>query len=182
MSKTRALTSGEIRLAQSVFQDSVDYARVKVHTAKYIFFQPDNSGMTPNGEMYIAGTAYTDDYALGDVESQCFFIHEMAHVWQYQNRILRVKTSAVWETLRHGFRYERAYLYTLQPDKDLRDYGLEQQAAIIEDFYRVLRLGADFRRKTREGYHVRNSPFECEELLKTVMRRFVNDSQCAGQK
>jgi len=48
----RLLTQGEIKLAEKVFKSSIDYSKVKIHNKKYIFFQPDNSGMTPNGEIY----------------------------------------------------------------------------------------------------------------------------------
>lgn len=180
MSQGRALTTGEINLARSIFQNSIDYEKVKIHPAKYVFFQPDNSGMTPNGEIYVAGHAYMDEYSAGGSDQQCFFIHEMTHVWQYRNRVLRVKTSALLETLRHGFRYERAYFYTLSREKDLRDYGLEQQAAIIVDFLRVTRFGEDFHKDSHGNIRVQNPPHEREELLRSVMRRFIADPQSGG--
>ena len=57
----RSLTEGEIKLAKPIFKDSIDYSLVRVHDEKYIFFQPGNSGMTPNGEIYVDG-AYSADY------------------------------------------------------------------------------------------------------------------------
>lgn len=180
MSQGRALTKGEISLAQSLFRDSIDYEKTKIHAAKYIFFQPNNSGMTPNGEIYATGSSYSDDYSVGGSNAQCFFMHEMTHVWQYQNGILRVKTSALWETLRSGFRYEQAYFYTLKPEKDLRDYGLEQQAAIIVDFLRVTKFGEDFHKDARGNMRVQNPPQERERLLKSVMRRFLADPRLAS--
>jgi hypothetical protein len=180
MSQGRALMTGETNLARSIFRDSVDYGKVKIHPAKYVFFQPDNSGMTPNGEIYIAGQAYKDNYSTEDSGWQCFFIHEMTHVWQYQNRVLRVKTSALWENLRHGFRYDRAYYYTLRLEKDLRDYGLEQQAAIIVDYLRVTKFGEDFHRDARGNLRVQNPPDDREELLISVMRRFLADPHLAN--
>jgi type VI secretion system secreted protein VgrG len=60
----RALTAGEIALAQRLYKDSINYTTVKVHNEKYLPIQPDESGMTPNGEIYISGSRiYKDDYA-----------------------------------------------------------------------------------------------------------------------
>lgn len=136
----RNLTAGEITLAKRVFKDSLDYKKIKVHRGKYILFQPDDSGMTPNGEIYVAGI-YRQNYAAVRLELQGFFIHEMVHVWQYQLKVLNPVFSAIWETLRHGFQYEEAYTYKLVAGKDLLDYAIEQQAAIIEDYTRVRFLG-----------------------------------------
>lgn len=52
----RALTAGEVVLAKRVFKDSIDYTKVKIHNKKYIVVQPNNSGMTPNGEIYVSGS------------------------------------------------------------------------------------------------------------------------------
>ena len=55
------------------------------------------------------------------------FIHELTHVWQHQsgiNLILR----------RHPF---CRYAYALTPGKPLTRYGIEQQAMIVEDAFRL---------------------------------------------
>ena len=90
----RALTPGETALAKRLFKDSLDYTKVKIHNKKYVFVQPDNSGMTPNGEIYVSGSeTYKNDYAKEVSRLRGFFIHEMAHVWQYQLNILREPLS-----------------------------------------------------------------------------------------
>lgn len=143
----RKLTSGEIELAREIYKDSIKYRQVKIHHGKYFFAQPAGSGMTPNGEIYVADDAehnnflYKKDYSTQSVGLKAFFIHEMAHVWQYQNKILRVKTSAVLGQIRHFGRYNKMYKYVLKPGKKLIDYGIEQQAAIIEDYYIVVKEG-----------------------------------------
>jgi len=132
----RNLTAGEIALAKLIFKNSIDYTKVKVHNGKYIFFQPGNSGMTPNGEIYANGV-YSNDYSRQSTLMKGFLLHEMVHVWQYQLNILNPVTSAIAENISHGFDYNRAYVYTLMEGKDLLDYGMEQQAAIVEDYYLV---------------------------------------------
>lgn len=176
MTTKRNLTANEIALARSVFRDSIDYARVRIHARRYVFFQPAASGMTPNGHVYACGDAHRSDYASCDIDRRAFFIHEMAHVWQHQNRVLRVRTSAVRLMIRHGFRYAHAYRYTLAPMRDLLDYNLEQQATIIEDYYRVILCDADFARGADGVTRIQNSPAERRALLAGVLRRFITNA------
>lgn len=132
----RTLTPGEISLAQRVFKDSLDYGKVKIHNQKYLPFQPDESGMTPNGEIYVSGSrTYENDYSLVKVGLKSFFIHEMAHVWQYQLKVLSPVAAAIKESILNFFDYDKAYEYELMAGKDLLSYRIEQQAQIIEDFY-----------------------------------------------
>lgn len=132
----RALTSGEITLAKRLFKDSLDYTKVKIHNKKYIFVQPDNSGMTPNGQIYAVGArTYSNDYAIEGPSLRGFFIHEMAHVWQFQLNILSPVSAAIAEALRHLGNYAKAYEYELVAGKDLLKYRIEQQAQIIQDYY-----------------------------------------------
>lgn len=132
----RNLTTGENHLAKTLFKNSIDYSKVKIHNKKYFFGQPSNSGMTPNGEIYIDGV-YKKDYSVTSPALKAFFIHEMVHVWQYQLNILNPISAAIKESIMHFFDYAKAYEYTLDENKDLLDYKIEQQAAIIEDYYRV---------------------------------------------
>lgn len=143
----RSLTAGEILLARDIFGGSINYSRVVVHNEKYAFFQPDNSGMTPNGEIYIAGI-YSTDYSTQSPQRKAFFIHEMVHVWQYQIGVFStgVIGAAIWEMITEGFDYASAYPYVLNVSRDLTDYDLEQQASIIEDYFRLTRLSLEPRR------------------------------------
>jgi len=61
----------------------------------------------------------------------------MTHVLQYQNNILNPITSAIGEMIKHAFHYSDVYKYTLEESKDLLDYGMEQQAVIVEDYFRI---------------------------------------------
>lgn len=173
---SRKLTAGEIELARAIFDDSIKYRKVKIHHGKYFFAQPAGSGMTPNGEIYVADNAkrsnflYKKDYSIESVGLKAFFIHEMAHVWQYQNKILRVKTAAFFGQIRHFGRYGKMYQYTLDADKKLIDYGIEQQAAIIEDYFVVIKEGiSEFC-----GGRVQNQCafVEKRELLEKIMAQF----------
>jgi hypothetical protein len=137
----RHLTPGEVDLAHSVFKDSLDYARIRLYARPFVFFQPRESAMAPNGHIYVRGEV-EDDYSRAGLMRRAFFLHEITHVWQYQNRVLNPLLAGLREALRHGLRYDRAYFYRLHYGYDLLDYGLEQQASIIEDYYLQVQCGS----------------------------------------
>ncbi len=160
MSISRQLTAGEIKLAEQVFGDSIDYAAVKIHDRAFIFFQPKNSGMTPRDEIYMRG-CYSEDYSKGNVG---FFIHEMTHVWQFQNKILHPVAAVVGLQLKHKFNYDAAYEFQLEKGRDLTSYGMEQQAAIIQQYFVWKHEGADVK------------------LHEDVLKNFLKDPAYARQK
>jgi type VI secretion system secreted protein VgrG len=166
---SRPLTQGEISITRDIFKDSLDLSRVRIHARKFIFFQPDDSGMTPNGQIYVHGT-YSGDYANEDALRKAFFIHEMVHVWQHQTGVLALGVigSAIVEMIRRAGNYDAAYPYALDPAKDLKHYGLEQQASLIEDYFRLTRLGLQPRRAL--------SPVAPERALyEQVLHRFLSE-------
>jgi len=168
----RALTAGEIALAQRLYKNSINYSTVKIHDEKYLFIQPDNSGMTPNGEIYVAGAkTYFADYSIEGVYERGFFIHEMAHVWQYQLNILSPIGAAINERILNVFDYDKAYDYELVASKDLLTYRIEQQAQIIEDFYRRWMEGAP------PSKHLKNSggPGVYMPLYPQVLAHFLSN-------
>ena len=129
----RALTSAETALARSVFGDAIDYARVKIVNKKWAFFQPKRTVMAPLGAIHFhpKGGLFCDDFCGRNLEGQGLFIHEMTHVWQYQQGIFL-------PLRRHPFcRYD----YSIKPGWPLHKYGIEQQAEIVRHWF-MLREGA----------------------------------------
>ncbi len=130
--QSRGLTPGELEIARSVFGGSIDYSKVRIHNDTSNMFQSKDTTVTPNGEMYCGADSYSDDFSKGDVHR---FVHEMTHIWQYQNNVLNPRIAAVKEEFKSGFCYTSAYDYTPDPKKDLLDYNLEQQADMVADNY-----------------------------------------------
>lgn len=128
-SESRGLTPGEIQMARLVFADSVDYSRVKVHNGEYLWFgmQPDDTAMTPEGEMYFNEKYFREDFSAEDIRDQQWFIHEMVHVWQHQ---LGYPVKA-----RGAVRIGLSYDYTLDPKQLLHDYNMEAQGNIVADYF-----------------------------------------------
>lgn len=143
MSK-RALTAGEIALAKTVFGDSIDYAAVRLHDKRILppLIQEREQAVAKGNDISFPRGAYSEDFSVEpDAKKQSVFIHEMTHVWQHQNHVVSTVKEAVKETLQHAFRYDRAYFHTLDEKKDLTDYGFEQQAAIMQDYFLLTRHG-----------------------------------------
>jgi hypothetical protein len=128
----RFLTAAETKLAESVFGNAIDYDSIRINNRKWIFFQPRETAMSPDGHLWFhpKGSLYCTDFCDAEVDDQGLFIHEMTHVWQRQagvNLVLR----------RHPF---CRYSYTLKPGWPLKRYGLEQQAEIVRHAF-LLREG-----------------------------------------
>lgn len=147
----RSLTAGEITMARKYFKDSVEYGSVRLKRGKFIPLQHKKTAMTPNGNMYFPGSIYKNDFSETGLFDRAFFIHEMVHVWQTQNKITgNIKMLGI----RSVFDYNKPGPYTKRPGKflydykyepfgedgslDLTDYGFEQQASIIEDYYYII--------------------------------------------
>lgn len=147
----RDMTSGEIKMAKSVFGDAINFGEkgegngVGIYDGKWKPFQPDNRAMAPNGNIYFPGTSYEEDFSnlnsksVSDANRRTF-IHEMTHVWQYQHgKAVKTRGAALGVLAAVGDPY--AYKLYISGDetnlKDLSDYGLEQQADIIGDYYAV---------------------------------------------
>ena len=131
MSTTRPLTVGEIKMAQSVFGDSIDYSQVKVHSGRLMGpLHKENFAKTTLSHIFMHNL-YQDDFSKSPY-LQDLFIHEMAHVWQYQQRTFA--PTAI--DLRNSIHYTpKAYEYDLSDKKDLLEFGTEQQASIIAAYF-----------------------------------------------
>ena len=134
----RRLRLGEINLANSLFGFSILYHQVWVHLESYLPFDSQNPGqaMTPNGEMWFRKIKYEDDFSMPTKQptpnAQHLFLHEMMHVWQHQRGMM--------VRMRGLFSWAVDYYYTL--DKAiLLDYGLEQQAAMVADYWLLKTYG-----------------------------------------
>lgn len=178
MAEARPLTEGEIRLAKAVFGGAIDYAQVRIHDKPFFFAQPASSGMTPNGEIYVRDI-YSADYSKEPPGRRGFFIHEMTHVWQYQNKVLNPVAAAIGLSLKNRFNYGAAYNFSLEDGKDLTAYGLEQQASIVQEYF-LLKV-KNVARSTSHCQNTCSAP-EKMKLFESVLRRFLKDPSYARQK
>jgi hypothetical protein len=173
---SRSLTAGEIALAKRVFGSSIDYTAVGVSDSKFMGLHPRGVAMSPDGNLYMHG-CYKDDYAAGSTYEQSFFLHEMTHVWQYQNKVLNPIAEALKLSLQHKFNYEASYFYTLDAKKDLLDYNMEQQASIVQDYFSLKETGS-----ASPWTRCQNGTAGQEALYESVLKNFLADPGYAAAK
>lgn len=127
----RPLRGNEIRMVFPVFRESLDYSRPRVHNDEFLPFglQPNNTAMTPNGEMYFNPSRFKEDFALSTDSDKHWFMHEMVHIWQHQLGYPVMRRGAI----RIGLDYE----YELKPEKRLGDYNMEAQGDLIADWWAI---------------------------------------------
>ncbi|MFC6204344.1 MULTISPECIES: type IV secretion protein Rhs [Psychrobacter] len=128
--QSRYLTSGEIALAYSVFADSLDVSEIQLKTAWWVL---KNYAVSPNGNIYFHPADWCPDFSTVSIGKQSWLIHELTHVWQLQ-RGLKVVRGAI---------INRRYNYILQTGKSFFNYGIEQQARIVQDYFVRRQLGED---------------------------------------
>lgn len=175
----RKLTENEIKLAQTIFGDSIDYDAVTISSKKTFLFQPENYAMTVSNTVYM-DNRYSEDYTLEtNPHLHALLIHELTHVWQYQNKIYNPLVEAAGLALRHKFNYRQAYEFDLVKGKDLMEYGLEQQAEIIEEYFLTKHKGM--------SAHLDRCINKCSdaerlELYESVLDNFLKNPAYAKRK
>ncbi|ENZ2323761.1 hypothetical protein ACGGX0_003967 [Salmonella enterica] len=128
----RSLTPGEIKLVQTVFQNIINYDRVKIYChSSQSRTQPRVITTTKNGEVLLSMSEYRSDFS-GDytnyhdsVKCPHSFIFAMSFVWQYfryDSSFHDPYISSVW------------YSYKLD-EPAFNFYTMEQQASIIADYW-----------------------------------------------
>ena len=131
----RPLGGREIDLARSIFQNSIDYNRVRLIPTRLLEWRAvGNTIRVPR------------DFSIRNADMAQTFIHEMTHVWQYQhNGTSYISTSLadqVIGAIQTGSR-NAAYVYQIVPGKSFLEYRVEQQAFIVERYFSFLREQAD---------------------------------------
>ncbi|USA47364.1 hypothetical protein NDN11_04405 [Acinetobacter sp. C26M] len=132
----RGLTSAEIEMARPVFGDLIDYAQIKVFNIPYLPWQPANIFMAPNGNLFVHQKYFSPDYSKCSLSLQGIFIHELAHILQFQQGINVIVKGAI---LQAGYylslkRYN-PYQYQFIKNKAFSNYNIEQQGDIARDIY-----------------------------------------------
>ncbi len=119
---TRVLTQGECALAQSVFANHLDLTQIHLIAATRMW---RGYAMSPNGMVYFHPSDWVDDFSQASIQQQSWLIHELTHVWQYQQgRAVALRAA-----------FNRRYHYDAQLSRPFLQYGMEQQAQIVQDYF-----------------------------------------------
>ncbi|WP_245776361.1 hypothetical protein [Thalassovita taeanensis] len=155
----RPLTEAEKSFASSLYGPDLDPARIRLvdghFASNYTFRYPARPRVTcserifpppPSDTITTSPGAITlfhkvfvrEDLYVADFTSQnnlydlMLFAHEMAHIWQWQNR-----KRTHYHPLKAASEHQTTtdpYLFDLTTSTNFLDYTYEQQAAIIEEF------------------------------------------------
>lgn len=132
----RKLTTGEIKICQSVFADLIDYEQVRIFSQCFLPWQPVGMIMAPDGAIYLHPDDYCFDFSKQPQLHRAIFIHEMAHIYQHQHKINVLLRGAILQTAYYlSFKYYNPYHYHLLSHKDYFRYNIEQQGDIARDIY-----------------------------------------------
>lgn len=132
LKKYRPLTLGEKSLAYSVFHDQLDLDKPLIVASGWVV---PGYAISPNGHIYFNPADCLNDFSMASLGKQAWFIHEMTHVWQVQQGMKVIRRAIL----------DRRYQYLLKEGKSFFQYGIEQQAQMVQDFFVQRSLGQDCR-------------------------------------
>lgn len=133
----RSLTADEISAIPPVIASALDLPRLRIHNRPWTFLTPGRITVARGYNIFWPGAPQEAQ----TVPTLAHLVHEIVHVWQYKALGVGLY-SPRW--------LDRRYGYDLQESDTFLSFGLEQQASIVEDYYRV-----------RHGYshrHAHNFP------------------------
>ena len=130
--QSRQLTAGELALARSVFGDSLKPDSVQLKTAWWVL---KHYAVSPNGNIYFHPADWVTDFSQCSLAKQSWLIHELTHVWQLQHGLKVVRGAII----------NRRYDYVLEAGKSFFNYGIEQQARMVQDYFVRRHHGHDCR-------------------------------------
>ena len=130
---TRVLSASELKAAKSIFGNSINFDFVRVDIGAVI------------GPAF-SHRAYTSFHTINSwgTESTDVMVHELTHVWQYENAGAIYMPQAI-HAQKWGGGYDYGDVANLQLKKTagegLLSFNREQQAQIVQDFFRLRQDG-----------------------------------------
>ncbi|MBD3843081.1 MAG: hypothetical protein IE909_14615, partial [Campylobacterales bacterium] len=132
----RQLTTDEIEMASSVFGHLINYKEVKIFNIPYLPWQPENIFIAPNGNLFVHPKYFRSDYSSCSTNLQGVFIHEMAHILQFQQQTNVILKGAILQLGYYlSFKKYNPYHYYFIQGKAFSDYNIEQQGDIARDIF-----------------------------------------------
>jgi hypothetical protein len=127
---TRKLTQEEIQLSIMVFGQNIDCESIRI----------DSKAKFGTKKIALAYVSFNTINYQRKIR-KAVFIHELVHIWQYQHfGSIYIARAIKAQRSKEGYDYGGAInLYNMMlKGARLIDFNFEQQADIIEDYYRLL--------------------------------------------
>jgi len=122
----RYLSAQEQSVVSDVITTCIDLNEIEIHKKRWTPLTPKNVTVVRGHKIFYPG----DPGPIENPYHLAHLVHEIVHVWQYKHIGIGLY-SARW--------LDRRYRYSLLPGDKLSDFGLEQQACIFEDHFRLSR-------------------------------------------
>jgi len=145
--ETIALTAYEKDIAFQFFTEKLDTANIIMYNHSF--------GLNTIQALTIANKIFFNsdvNYAENREQNTDLFIHELTHVWQYQHN------SPFNSNI-------KIYTYEINNNLEFKDYGAEQQASLMEDYYNY---------HNKAGF-VSSSCSDCIQLTDEEINRRMQD-------
>lgn len=126
--KARNLTEAEKKLAQMVFGSQLQLDHIQIIAHRLVL---KHYAVSPNGNIYFHKDDWCEDFSTQSLSTQSWLIHELTHVWQLQQGIAVIRKALM----------DRRYQYVLKVGKSFLQYGVEQQAQMVQDYFIRSRSG-----------------------------------------
>ena len=129
----RKLNNNEVQILKSLYFNEIDYDKVRL-TNQHLFSHllKRYNGIVFDNTVVFTKKSYKDDFSI-NTGSMALLIHEMCHVWQYQNLNYRWIKAGI-EHIKFG---KSTYKYNITDHKKLTDFRFEQQGEIMADYFRL---------------------------------------------
>ncbi len=148
LSNIRALSDTEKTAIPTSIAAGIDLDKVEIHNRKWMPLTPTNTSVVRGYKIFYPNEP---GHCTG-IHHLAHLVHEVVHIWQY-NYLGVGLYSPRW--------LDRRYHYDLNEGDHFQDFGLEQQASIVEDLFRI--------ESGLPSYRARNSP-PLALFTKTVTR------------
>ncbi|KAA8734371.1 type IV secretion protein Rhs [Acinetobacter qingfengensis] len=124
----RFLTVGEKKLAFEVFAEHLKLDQIEIVAHRLML---RHYAMSPNGNVYFHPKDWVEDFSKESIATQSWLIHELTHVWQVQQGMALIRKAL----------FDRRYRYVLKEGKKFLQYGVEQQAQMVQDYFLKSKTG-----------------------------------------
>lgn len=147
----RYLSEDEIAYARQFFGDTIDYSEVKVFNRRHFHYglpTSQNSVATSFfGNIHLYAENMRDQDLTSSTNLKATLIHELTHVWQYQNYGIVTHFNNAVPVLFGG---SEKYDYEIDVSVSFHDYKYEQQAEIMEDLVYERENSKNYKSKTEK--------------------------------
>ncbi len=129
----RKLNNNELQILKSIYFNKIDYDKVKL-TNQHLLSRllKKYSGIVFDNTIVFTKRSYKVDFSI-NTGSMALLVHEICHVWQYQNLQYKWYKAGI-EHLKFG---KSTYSYNIADHKKLTDFRFEQQGEIMADYFRL---------------------------------------------